>query len=397
MKEGWKKVKLGEIATFSRGLTYSKHDETDVSDNVVLRSNNVNLEDGKLNLTELKYLKEDFIIPEDKKVKVGSLLICMSNGSKIHLGKNALIKEDVGYAFGGFMGQITPMGVVEGSYMHYAMSSPFYKDFICSLSAGANINNIKFKDLKEFEIPLPPLSDQERIVSYLDSAFAKIDQLKSNAEKQMEEAKALFASALQSEMEPKEGWEVRALGEVCSFFSGFAFKSNKFTKTGEAIIRISDIKDGAVDDSGCVFFDPKDYKENLSKYMIYPNDILIAMSGGTTGKIGVNKTNKRFYLNQRVGAFRENVSILNHRFLLYYLMTKSEESLKIAAGAAQPNLSTAQIRAFMIPLPSLLEQENIASRLDALSTEVRQLEENYKTICAECDAMKQAILRETFE
>lgn len=163
----------------------------------------------------------------------------------------------------------------------------------------------------------------------------------------------------------KEGWEVKKLGEVCAFQNGFAFKSNLFTQVGEPILRISDIQNEEIDESGMVFFRLESYKEDLSRFIVYPNDIVIAMSGGTTGKLGINNTEKKFYLNQRVGVFRENSKVLNHQYLYYFLKTKSEESLRIAAGAAQPNLSTAQINAFEIPLPPLPEQERIVSILDA--------------------------------
>ncbi len=162
----------------------------------------------------------------------------------------------------------------------------------------------------------------------------------------------------------KPGWRLANLGDVCDFQNGFAFQSSSFTKVGEPIIRISDIQNNEVIESNVVYFNPSSYKEDLSRYIVYPNDILIAMSGGTTGKIGLNNTGKCFYLNQRVGVFRENKSILNHRYLYYYLHTKSEESLRISTGAAQPNLSTAQIKAFVIPIPPLPEQQRIVDVLD---------------------------------
>ncbi len=162
----------------------------------------------------------------------------------------------------------------------------------------------------------------------------------------------------------KQGWEIKKLGEVCYFQNGFAFKSNTFTDRGEPILRISDIQNDEIIESKMVFFNPKSYPEDLSRFLVYPNDIVIAMSGGTTGKIGINKTNKTFYLNQRVGVFRENPNLLNHQYLYYFLKTKSEESLNLAAGAAQPNLSTVQINAFEIPTPSLAEQERIVGILD---------------------------------
>ena len=94
MKADWKYVKLGEVCEIRRGLTYSKSDETSTSSKVVLRSNNVELETHQMNYEELKYIKEDFEIPIDKYIKDGELLMCMSNGSKVHLGKVALYKGE---------------------------------------------------------------------------------------------------------------------------------------------------------------------------------------------------------------------------------------------------------------------------------------------------------------
>ena len=195
----------------------------------------------------------------------------------------------------------------------------------------------------------------------------------------------------------KEGWEYRKLGEICDFRSGFAFKSNKFTKIGEPIIRISDIQNEEIDDSNLVYFDPKSYTEDLSKYLIYPDDILIAMSGGTTGKIGINTSNRTYYLNQRVGVFRENKKYLNHRYLFYFLHTKSEESLKISAGAAQPNLSTAQIKSFLIPVPSLSEQQSIVDYLDSAFAKIDAMKANAEKALNEAKALFQASLKEMLE
>lgn len=91
------------------------------------------------------------------------------------------------------------------------------------------------------------------------------------------------------------------LGDVCDLQNGFAFKSNLFVGSGLPILRISNIQKQGIDISRVVFFKPESYKVNLDKYKIMPNDLLIAMSGATTGKIGFNNTEDIFYLNQRVG------------------------------------------------------------------------------------------------
>ena len=276
-------------------------------------------------------------------------------------------------------------------YLYYALK------ILTVGNSGTSIPQLTIPNIKNIVIPVPPLSEQQRIVDYLDAAFAKIDAMKANAEKAINEGKALFQASLKEMLEPQEGWEEKKLGDICDFRSGFAFKSNKFTKIGEPIIRISDIQNEEIDDSNLVYFDSKSYTEDLSKYLIYPDDILIAMSGGTTGKLGINTSNRTFYLNQRVGVFRENKSYLNHRYLYHYLHTKSEESLRIAAGAAQPNLSTAQIKSFIIPVPPLSEQQSIVDSLDSLKSKVDKLQKNFDKISQECDALKQAILRQVFE
>ena len=78
---------------------------------------------------------------------------------------------------------------------------------------GSN-GKISPKILKFKAIPVPPLSEQQSIVDYLDSAFAKIDAMKANAEKALNEAKALFQASLKEMLEPKEGWEEKILGDI---------------------------------------------------------------------------------------------------------------------------------------------------------------------------------------
>ena len=72
--EKWEEKTLDEVCTFSRGLTYSKKDEVDISNNIVLRANNIDLVSNSLNFDELKYINEELLIPEDKKVKKNSII-----------------------------------------------------------------------------------------------------------------------------------------------------------------------------------------------------------------------------------------------------------------------------------------------------------------------------------
>lgn len=155
------------------------------------------------------------------------------------------------------------------------------------------------------------------------------------------------------------------LNEVCSFQNGFSFKSNLFRSEGERILRITNINDGKILDDNCVFFNINDYKENLEAYKVYKGDVVVAMSGATTGKIGCNYSDTIYYLNQRVGLFRPNENKLNKRYLYHWLLSKSNEIYNISSGTgAQPNLSSIKMMNFKIAVPPLEVQCEIVSILD---------------------------------
>ena len=191
-------------------------------------------------------------------------------------------------------------------------------------------------------------------------------------------------------------WKTVELGTVCDFQNGFAFKSNLFSEDGLPILRISNIQNQRIDTNNLVFFKKESYREKIEQYEVKPNDLLIAMSGATTGKIGFNNTNKTFYLNQRVGNLkpREN---LDKKYLYYFLLTQVEKNLSISAGAAQPNLSTEQIKGMQIPLPSLLIQQKIVTKLDAIFIEIDKAATAAAANAKNSEALFQSYLKKLFD
>lgn len=194
----------------------------------------------------------------------------------------------------------------------------------------------------------------------------------------------------------KQGWEIKKLGEVCDFQNGFAFQSKSYKENGLPILRITNIQNDEIDTKELVYFDTKDYKVNLDRFKVYQDDLLIAMSGATTGKLGLNKSETVFYLNQRVGKFIPK-KFLNKAFLYYFLTTKVEESLRIAAGAAQPNLSTEQINNFEIPLPPLPEQQRIVSILDEAFAAIAKAKANAEQNLKNAKELFESYLQGVFE
>ena len=207
---------IGDVCEFSRGLTYKKADEAEYSSNAVLRANNITLEAGKINFDDVKYISDKIEIPESKKVKKGSLLICTASGSKKHLGKIGLVDKDMDFAFGGFMGMLTPNEKIDSKYLYWLTQSKAYSEFIGGLSDGANINNLKFSQLTNFPVPIVPIPEQKRIVELLDTVFADLEQTRAKTEQNLKNARELFDSYLQQVFSQKgEGWVDGKMTDIC--------------------------------------------------------------------------------------------------------------------------------------------------------------------------------------
>ena len=157
-------------------------------------------------------------------------------------------------------------------------------------------------------------------------------------------------------------WVWTTVGEICFFENGYAFSSDDYTTSGIPLIRISNIKDNQISTENCVYIQG-DYED---RFQISNGDLLIAMSGATTGKMGIYISNKKAYLNQRVG----NIKVIDSESLCLeyrnlFLRSKSEEFLKLAYGGAQPNISGAMISSLQVPLPPISEQYRIVAETES--------------------------------
>ena len=170
-----------------------------------------------------------------------------------------------------------------------------------------------------------------------------------------------------------EGWEWQKLGNIIEFVNGFAFKSSDFSELGVGIVKIGDIQSGEIQTSSMSRVDVS-IVESLDKSLqVATGEMLIAMSGATTGKLGFNRTDEVFYINQRVGKISPYA--ISVEYLYYPLTTKIAENLAKSMGSAIPNLSTQQIKNIVIAIPPLVEQHRIVAKVDELMALCDKLEQ----------------------
>jgi len=351
MKKGWQTKKLGELCEIELGKTPARAnasfwDEKRETSNVWLSIADLLKAEDNVVVDSKEYVS-DKGAAICKIVPKGTLLVSfkLTLGRLAFAGRNLFTNEAIAAL------TIFNERELSKEFLFYCLT---FFDWVKAAEndvklKGMTLNKAK---LKVMPVSFPSLAEQQRIVGLLDEAFEGLATAKANAEKNLQNARALFESHLQSVFTQRgPGWVEKRLEDVCGLQNGFAFKSSTFKPSGAPILRISNIQDGRIEAGNrLVFFDPKDYRENLDRYRIVEDDLLIAMSGATTGKLGFNTEDTVYYLNQRVGKFEPSEK-LNKRFLYHFLSTKVEENLRISAGAAQPNLSTEQIKGFVLPMP----------------------------------------------
>lgn len=198
------------------------------------------------------------------------------------------------------------------------------------------------------------------------------------------------------ELLKNEKVEWKKLGDVCEFINGFAFKSSLFSQSGEAVIRITNINSGKVTFDDLKYIKLDDYPE-LDRYKVEKNNILVAMSGATTGKIGYQYEDRIGYLNQRVGKFIPDESKVKRRFLFHFLYNIESELFSLATGSgAQPNLSSEAIKKIDIPIPSLEIQERIVKILDKFTNYVTELQSELQSRTKQYTYYRDKLLSEEY-
>ncbi|MCB1380349.1 MAG: restriction endonuclease subunit S [Alphaproteobacteria bacterium] len=392
--EKWETLPLGEICEFKRGLTYKKGDEVETGGTPVLRANNVDLAKGELDLAEIRYIDPAIEVPKAKKVVPGSLLICTASGSKKHLGKTALIEDEMDFAFGGFMGLLVPRPIILPRYLQWLLRSDVYWSFIDGLSDGANINNLKFKQLAEFPVPLPPLEEQQRIVAVLDEAFEGLACARAHAEANLQNAQELFESIKADELAYSgSDREEVILSDVAEINSSLVDPredeyadmlhlgaGNMITGTDELV----DVKTA------------REEKLKSGKYLFDEKTVLYSKIRPYLRKAA--RPDFQGLCSADVYPLTPKPARLDRDFLFHLLLGNNFTEYAISGSdrAGMPKVNRNHMFAYRFELPPLEAQRRIASVIDEAHTSCSSLAELAKKKLHDLDDLRQSLLHKAF-
>jgi type I restriction enzyme S subunit len=402
MKEGWEYSTIGDLCDKMNGLWKGKIGPF-VNVGVIRNANFT--KSFTLSFDNIEYLDVEAKQFKTRKLQKGDLIVEKSGGSeKQPVGRTVLFdKEDGEYSFSNFTSvlRIKDRTIISPEFLYkYILFVYLRGDTRKMQKATTGIHNIEFDKFLSIPVPKITLSEQQRIVDYLDSAFAKIDAMKANAEKSLNEAKALFQASLKEMLEPKEGWEEKILQDICSDIVDCPHTTPQKVgfPTQYPCIRTSELKGGRIDWSTMQYLDEDEYKKRVSRLVPKANDLVYGREG-TYGDAVLLPDGYSFSLGQRTMLLRPNEIYIIPRFLLYSMISPHvyQQAKAKNSGCGVGHVNVKDIKVFRIGLPTIDIQQSIVDTLDSLKSKVDRLQENYNKISQECDALKQAILRQVFE
>ncbi len=399
LPQGWEVKKLGDIAEIQIGKTPSR--------------NNIDFFQGENIWLSIRDLKSKFVSSSSEKIsneaisktnmKVvpkGTLLMSF----KLTLGKTAFAECDL-YTNEAIAAIFIKNKNINKYFLDYVLKFTNLEKYVDNAVKGKTLNKQK---LKQIEIPLPPLKEQERIVGILDESFSKIDESIKILEQDLLNLDELMQSALQKAFNPlkdnakenyklPQGWEWKSLEEISEINPRNKIDDN----INVSFISMDKILDGYSNDFSYKVKKWKEVKKGFTHFK--------------QGDIGVAKITPCFENRKSVifdklengfGAgttelhiIRANESVYS-KFLLWFFKTEwfiQNGILNMTGATGHKRISKDFIKSLQIPLPPLKEQEQIASHLDELSSHVKNLKQNYQAQIKDLQELKNSLLDKAFK
>lgn len=424
IKPGYKETSIGilpkdwEVKKFSECFSYGKtdsHSREKMTENNEEKSEILNIHYGDIhtkygihldiakNLNIIPALKGDVVVSKNiEYLKDGDLIIADASEDYKDIGKSIEIKNiGLNKVIGG-LHTILARGneFTVKNYRGYILKNNQVKKQIDRVATGISVLGLSKTNLDNILIPIPPKEEQEKIAQVLMTWDEAIEKQEELIEQEKEFKKGMMQKIFSQKLRFKDEngndypeWQEKTLGEIGKLQGGYAFKSELFKTTGIPIMRISNIsnKNNYIDKSNLVYYDSI---ENFNQFTLKKGDLIIAMSGATTGKLSIYNLDEISYLNQRVGLFKIDSKIMNYKYAIQYCFSKkfSSQIKNVLVAGAQPNISSKDIENFIFLVPSLPEQEKIADFLSIIDEKIEILEKKLEELKEQKKGLMQKLL-----
>lgn len=393
MKNRWPTKTLGEVCQFRGGGTPSKSVKRYWCGEIPW----VSPKDMKFDVVSdsIDHISQEAIngsatslIPKD------SVLMVVRSGILARIvpiaitGRDLTINQD--------LKALCPSKAIDTRFLYYLLNSKM-DELLSTVTRGATVHRLMTDQIRNINFILPPLAEQQRIVSILDGAFADISTAKANAEKNLQNARTLFESHLQSVFSSSNNYPIVSIGEIGEIFDG-PHATPKTVDYGPIFLGISSLQDGQINLGETRHVTPDDFIQWTRRVKPQPDDIVFSYET-RLGQIAIIPEELECCLGRRMGLVRVNKKVICPRFFVYqYISPPFKEFLnsRTVRGATVDRIALKEFPSFPICLPKITLQKRIADSLDSLRSETQHLESIYQRKIAALDDLKKSILHQTF-
>lgn len=397
MKNGWKRYTFGELGRIFNGNSISESEKKAHFEGLAEGVPYIGTKDVRFDL-KIDY-ESGVKIPDNKRdgfklAPADTVLVCAEGGS----AGRKIAHTDRDVYFGNKLFAIAPTPQNSNRLVfYYCLSDAFAKQFkgaMAGLIGGVSLN--KFKDLA---ITIPPLPEQKRIVGILNEAFEGIATAKANAEKNLQNARALFESHLQSVF--AKAWQTSklvTLSELATDITDGDHLPPPKAPTGVPFITIGNIvKDTRKIDFSDTFMVLRTYFDKLKENKKpRKGDVLYTVTGSFGIPVIVDN-DAEFCFQRHIGLIRPKAET-NSSWLYYLLLSPQvfQQANEQATGTAQKTVSLKVLRGFQVPSVPLPQQRDAVAKLDMLSVETHRLETIYQQKLDALESLKKSLLNQAF-
>jgi len=303
---------------------------------------------------------------------------------------------------------IVPNNSILSDYLFYYLKAS--KQKAEKVASGTTFKEISLKAFSELEIPIPPLPEQQTIVSKIEELLSDLENGKQQLQTARQQLKVYRQSLLKwafegklTNKDVKDGelptvWKWVTLGDVCQNVEyGSAVKSKKTGKV--PVLRMGNIQNGKLDWEDLVFSDDQ---EEIEKYLLKKGDVLFNRTNSAewVGKSAQYKGERPAIFAGYLIRINRIKSLIDETYLTYFLNThfaKSYGNSVRSFGVNQSNINGTKLKTYPIPLCSLDEQQLIVSELESKLTVCDKIEETIRQSLQQAETLRQSILKKAFE
>jgi type I restriction enzyme S subunit len=355
------------------------------------------LQDGVVNLDETRHVTPEDFAKWTRRVTPQAGDVVFSYETR--LGQIAVIPEDLECCLGRRMGLVRFRdGLVTPRFFAYQYLSPPFRQFLETRTIhGATVDRISIKEFPSFRITVPPVAEQGRIVGILDEVFEGIATAQTNADRNLQNAEALFQGYLQSIFQQEcEDWVPKRLADISRINYGYT-ESSSNEKVGPKFLRITDIQNDRVDWDSVPYcsIDSNDFP----KYQLSDGDIVFVRTGSTTGKSFLVTDPPEAVFASYLIRVQVNVNELLPGFVnLFFKTTSYWESIwSGVSGSAQGGFNATKLGELVLSYPrSQGEQLSIVQRADEMVRETQRLQAIHRRKLAALEELRKSLLHEAF-